>query len=82
MEKIAQPRGLGAARGLPRHEPIQGQLMTNDAKNQFLTQPRVRVSQPILVQSGLEQVFDELAPSPALQDLERNFSWFLDAHNL
>ena len=68
--------------GFQGNQPIQRGLPSNDAIYEFLAQSPVRWGEARPFQGGFQQVFDEFAALPALQNLDRNFSWILAAHNL
>ena len=73
---------MRAIRRLAVNEPIEGGLPADNAVNEFLAEATIGRGEFRAMQGGFEQIFDEFARFPALQNLHRNFSWFLAGHDL
>jgi len=81
-QEILERRLLDAAVRFAGDEPIQRCLPAHDAINQFLTEVAIGGRKARSGQGRFEQIFNESAPFPPLQNTQRYLSWFFTAHNL
>ena len=76
-------RGLLYPRfGLAVDEPIQGRLPADDAVGELLAQVTIDGRKAAFGQCGFEPGLYKIPARAPLEDAQRNFSWFLGAHNL
>ena len=81
-QEILHQRLLRAFVGFACKKPIERGLPADNAINKFLAKAAIGRGNVASAQLGLEQIFDEIAFAPVLEDLDRNFSWILAAHKL